>query len=121
MPVFARLLATAWHAGGQRFEFAGFLQIFANYANSFERNLFTSLKNKGFEFPSFIHETSIISTSTNLGEGLILSPICIIGPKIEIHKCGYINYQVGIAHEADIDPFTKVNLDGEGGFSIILR
>ena len=112
MPVFALLLATAWHAGGQRFESAGFILIFGNYSNSFERKLFTSLKNKGFEFPSLIHEISIISTSTNLGEGLIASPICISGPTIEIHKCGYINYQVGIVHEADIGPFTKVNSDG---------
>ena len=66
-----------------------------------------------------IHETSIISTLANLGKGLIVSPICISGPKIEIHKCVYIYYQVGISHMADIGPFTQVNSYGVGGFSII--
>ena len=85
-----------------------------------KRKLFTSLKNKGFKFPSLIHETSIISTSAHLDEGVIVSPMCIIGPKVEIHKCVYINYQVGIGHDADIGSYTQINPGVQvGGFSVI--
>ena len=95
--------------------------ILAIASTKLKKKLYITLKNKGFKFPSFIHETSIVSNSTNLSEGVIVSPMSIIGPNVNIHRCVYINYQVGIGHDSDIGPYTHINPGVKIGGDTIIK
>ena len=39
------------------------------------------------------------SAACLLKDGVVINPMCMVGPKVSIGRCVYINYQVGIGHD----------------------
>ncbi len=77
------------------------------------------LKASGFQFPSIIHTTSVVSYEV-LSEGVVVSPLCTIGPNVNIGKFVYLNFMVGIGHDCCISDYTQINPGAQvGGFSEI--
>ena len=74
-----------------------------------KRIIHEKFKQKGFIFPTLKHKTSVVSDLAFLGEGVIISPLSIVGPKANLEKCVYINYQVGVGHDACIGAYTQIN------------
>ncbi len=86
-----------------------------------KRELYTKYKKKGFIFPNIIHKNSMIVNSLSLEEGVIISPMCVIGPFVKIKKCAYINYQVGIGHDSFIGEYTQINPGSQLGGGTIIK
>lgn len=64
---------------------------------------------KGFTFPAVAHSTSVVSPLATLGEGVIISPQCVIGPNVNIGPFSYINFCCGIGHDATLGAFCQIN------------
>ena len=78
------------------------------------------LKSVGFRFPKFIHPKSVVSGRVLLGEGVIVSPNCTISPNVEIKNFSYINFGVGVGHDAVIGEYCQINPGAQlGGFSCV--
>ena len=73
------------------------------------RLLYEDYASRGFIFPRLIHPSSIVSNSSSLEDGVIVSPFVIIGPNCRIGKLVYCNYQVGIGHDCIVGSFTQIN------------
>lgn len=78
------------------------------------------LKQKGFSFPSIVHPSSVVSDRANLGEGVIISPNCTVSPNVHLKDFCYLNFGVGIGHDAVLGSFCQVNPGVQlGGFSVV--
>lgn len=51
---------------------------------------------------SFVHHSSIIASSSNIGKGTIICPFCIIGAMTKLGNYNLINYQCAIPHNCTI-------------------
>ena len=71
--------------------------------------LHQELSEKGFSFPSIIHNSSIVSESSFIGEGVVISPLSVIGPNTNLKDLVYCNYHVGIGHDSKIGEYTQIN------------
>lgn len=60
------------------------------------------LKGTAANIVSFIHHSSIIASSSNIGEGTIICPFCIVGAMTELGDYNLINYQCGIPHNCEV-------------------
>ena len=51
-----------------------------------KQTIATELKEKGFEFPNFIHESVVSGTKLDHGsaEGVVISPNCVLGSNIKL-------------------------------------
>jgi sugar O-acyltransferase (sialic acid O-acetyltransferase NeuD family) len=78
------------------------------------------LKNLGFAFPSFIHPSSVVSDRAIYGEGVIVSPNCTVSPNVELKDFCYLNFGVGVGHDATLGSFSQINPGVQlGGFSTV--
>ena len=85
-----------------------------------KRHLHKKFKERGFLFPKFIHEDSIVSESVSIKEGVVISPKTIVGPNVNIGEIVYINYQVGIGHDTNIGAYTQINPGSQlGGCTVV--
>ena len=83
-----------------------------------KRRLYEKLSSIGFTFPSIIHRSSLVSESASLGDGVIVSPMVIVGPNTKLGKLVYCNYQVGIGHDSVIGDFTQINPGAQIGGNV---
>ena len=85
-----------------------------------KKELYQRLSPKGFNFPSLVHDTAIVSSSAALSDGVIVCPLSIVGPNVRLGILVYCNYHVGIGHDSCIGNFTQVNVGSQigGGVSI---
>lgn len=69
------------------------------------------LKSLGFDFPNLVHSSAVTATTIDDvdSEGIIISPNCVIGSNVSFSKHVYINFMVGIGHDASFDNFVQVN------------
>jgi sugar O-acyltransferase (sialic acid O-acetyltransferase NeuD family) len=74
-----------------------------------KKRYFSQLKESGFTFPSFVHSSSTVSKSAEVGEGTVIAPQCVIGPNTKLGQAVYVNFQVGIGHDAQIGDFVQIN------------
>ena len=74
-----------------------------------KKRYFSQLKESGFTFPSFVHSSSTVSKSAEVGEGTVIAPQCVIGPNTKLGQAIYVNFQVGIGHDAQIGDFVQIN------------
>lgn len=82
--------------------------------------VYKELSELGFEFPSFIHPSSIVSDIVQIEEGVIIAPNCVVSANVRINKLSYINFCCGIGHDAIIGNFVQINPGSQiGGFTTI--
>ena len=65
--------------------------------------VFEKFKSMGGYFYTFIHHTASISKSAVIGNGVVICPNVIIGPKAEVRDNCLLNYNSAIAHDCSID------------------
>lgn len=85
-----------------------------------KKQISNRLRPLGFRFPSFIHPSSVVSGKAELGEGVVVSPNCTVSPNVQLKDFCYINFGVGIGHDAVLGCFSQINPGSQlGGFSYI--
>jgi sugar O-acyltransferase (sialic acid O-acetyltransferase NeuD family) len=78
------------------------------------------LKNLGFSFPSLVHPASVVSDRAILGQGVIISPNCTLSPDVHLKDFCYLNFGVGVGHDAVLGDYCQVNPGVQiGGFAEI--
>lgn len=68
-----------------------------------------NLVHRGFRFPHFIHSTSTVSSKAKIGQGVIISPHCVVSPNVALGDFCYLNYACGIGHDAILGQYVQVN------------
>lgn len=85
-----------------------------------KKRISEKLKALGFKFPSFVHTSSMCSDEARLGEGVVVSPSCVISPNVILNPFSYINFSCGVGHDAIIGSYVQINPGTHlGGGSII--
>ncbi len=68
------------------------------------------LKNLGFEFPNLVHSSAVSATNlSESSEGVIISPNCVIGSNVDFANHIYLNFMVGVGHDARFQSYIQVN------------
>lgn len=76
--------------------------------------IFDLLKERGFQFLSFIHPTATVVSDAVLSEGVYIGPYCIVGSGARIGSSTFINKYVNIGHDASlgksccVSPFVSI-------------
>jgi sugar O-acyltransferase (sialic acid O-acetyltransferase NeuD family) len=87
---------------------------------SLKRTLSEKLRTAGFRFPNFIHPNSVVSDQIKLEEGVVVSPNCTISPNVVLKNFSYLNFGVGVGHDATIGKYVQINPGTQiGGFTNI--
>ncbi len=71
--------------------------------------MFEILTQQGFEFPNFIHPSSVVANSLSSAAGVIIAPNCTVAPNTKFGTCTYLNFNCGVGHETIIGAFTQIN------------
>lgn len=82
-----------------------------------KKALSDKLRSSGFSFPSFRHPSSIISNSAQLGEGVVVSPNCVVSANAKLESFSYLNFGVGVGHDSIVGSFCQVNPGAQVGGS----
>lgn len=83
-----------------------------------KEKMYGKFSSLGFNFPSFIHPTSVVADLVDISEGVVVSPNCVISHRVTLGKFAYVNFCCGIGHDAIIGDFTQINPGVQlGGFS----
>lgn len=95
-----------------------FLIAFGKHPAKYE--IYTYLSKQGAKFYTFIHPSSIVSSSAVLGEGVVIMPFCVIGEEAILENNIFINKFSNVGHGSVIkessilSPYTMI-----GGSSVI--
>ena len=82
--------------------------------------LHRSLQQRGFTLPRFIHPSSVVSSRAELAEGVVVGPNCVVSPGVRVGALAYLNFCVGVGHDARIGTYAQLNPGVQvGGGSII--
>lgn len=76
---------------------------------SVKRRISERLRSLGFTFPNLIHPSSVVSDRAIFGEGVIVSPNCTVSPNVHLKDFCYLNFGVGIGHDAVLGNYCQVN------------
>ncbi|MDA8742116.1 hypothetical protein N9M64_00230 [bacterium] len=79
-------------------------------------------KKRGFVFPNVIHETVVSATDLQKlsSVGIVISPNCVLGSNIRMGNHIYMNFQVGVGHDAKIEDFVQINPGAQiGGNTVV--
>jgi sugar O-acyltransferase (sialic acid O-acetyltransferase NeuD family) len=77
--------------------------------------IYLSLKNKGASFFTYVHSSSLVSPSAEIGEGAIVCPFAIINANAKVSTNVAINVHASVGHEARISescvlsPYAAIN------------
>jgi sugar O-acyltransferase (sialic acid O-acetyltransferase NeuD family) len=77
--------------------------------------IYLSLKNKGASFFTYVHSSSWVSPSAEIGEGTIICPFVIINANAKVSTNVAINVHASVGHEAIISescvlsPYAAIN------------
>lgn len=84
------------------------------------RRLAERLTAVGFRFRTLIHQSAVVAQNTFIGDGSIVCPLVNISPNVTLGRLNYINFCVGIGHDATIADNVQVNPGVQiGGFTTI--
>ena len=67
------------------------------------------LKNRGCKFTKFIHPAALIGQNVKLGEGVVITPGCILTCDIEVEDFVFLNTQTTLGHDVKIGAYTSIN------------
>ncbi|WP_103585601.1 hypothetical protein [Campylobacter concisus] len=81
------------------------LAIGENSMMNIRKDIVSVLKRKKAKFMNLIHYTSNIADNLSIGEGNIIAPFCVVGPRISIGSFNAINYHCSIAHDCLMQDF----------------
>ena len=74
-----------------------------------KKNIVSHLKAAGSEFYRFIHPTAIVGKNVQLGEGVVITPGCILTCDIRVGDFVFLNTQTTLGHDVKIGNFTSIN------------
>ena len=77
--------------------------------NNIRHTLFKKVINSGFQVPTLIHPSAIISSSVSIGIGSVIMPNVVINAKSIIGKCAILNSSSVIEHENIIEDFVHIS------------
>lgn len=84
------------------------------------RRLGERLTVAGFRFKTLIHQSAFVAQSAVIGEGSVVCPLVNISSNVTLGRLNYINFCVGIGHDAVIADNVQVNPGVQiGGFATI--
>lgn len=84
------------------------------------RKLDARLSAAGFRFVSLVHSSAIVAGNVSIGEGSIICPLVNISPDVRLGRLTYVNFCVGIGHDAVLGDYVQVNPGVQiGGFAQI--
>jgi sugar O-acyltransferase (sialic acid O-acetyltransferase NeuD family) len=72
-----------------------------------KRVIYQQLKDK-VKFYTFIDSTAFIGKYTEIGEGSIICPQCLISTNVKIGRCVYINSASQVGHNTSVGDFSSV-------------
>lgn len=85
-----------------------------------KKKISEKLKGLGFKFPSFVHPSSVCLDNANLGEGVVVSPNCVISSNVVLNPFSYINFSCGVGHDSIIGSYVQINPGTQlGGRTVI--
>ena len=79
-----------------------------------KQRVYNEFSRAGFSFPIIVHHSSYIR-ATNLKDGVVIAPKCVVSPNVKIGKLTYINFSSGIGHDATIGDFVQINSGSQIG------
>lgn len=96
------------------------LAVVAIGAPKIKKEIIEKMTKLGFDFPTFIHPSAVVSGRANISKGVVISPNCTVSPNVSILPFTYLNFNVGVGHDAIISSFVQINPGVQvGGFSSI--
>lgn len=96
------------------------LAVIAIANNEAKQRLSEKLKGRGFNFPSFVHPSSVVSKSAYINEGVVISPNCVVSPNVRLGPFSYLNFSCGIGHDAILERYLQINPGSQiGGWAIV--
>jgi len=102
-------------------------KVIVTFGNQLTRRKFYRLlKDKGVEFYTYVHPSSVISNKAKLAEGVIVPPHCIVSANAVIQKNVALNVYCGVGHGAKVgahtvfSPFSVINGNCELGEATFL-
>lgn len=75
----------------------------------YRKPIIESFKIKGGKFVGFIHPTALISSSAEIGEGVVISHNASVGPKVRIGKFNMLNSRCTIGHDSVIGDYNFIS------------
>lgn len=88
---------------------AAFIGIGSVGATQPRRNVFTFLRDLGFELPVLTHPSASVAFDTEIGMGTCIMPRAIVNPGARIGECTIINSGSIIEHDCKISSFAHVS------------
>lgn len=84
------------------------------------RKLYERLTARGFRFVSLCHPSAVVADNVEIGEGSIICPLVNLSPNVVLGRLTYVNFCVGIGHDAVLGDFVQINPGVQiGGFAKI--
>lgn len=84
-----------------------YLLCFGNSA--YKKELAKKIEEQGGKFFTFIHPTALISPSSKIGKGVLISHNASVGPKVEIGDFNILNSRCTIGHDTKIGNFNFIS------------
>ena len=75
-----------------------------------KKRLVKRLKNKGAKFLTLIHPTAIVVNTGKIGEGVIISPFCLISDNVQLDDFVMINAYVTCGHDAKVGKYSILSV-----------
>lgn len=98
------------------YDFQPGTEVFIAIANvEFKTKLIETLDKKGVRFPNFIHHSSIVASSADLGRGNIIYPHVIVGPKVKMKDFNLVTSYSFISHDCIIGSMNFLSTAGLAG------
>jgi len=84
------------------------------------KKLDARLSAAGFRFVSLIHPSAVVAANVVVGEGSIICPLVNVSPNVTLGRLTYLNFCIGIGHDAVLEDYVQVNPGVQiGGFAKI--
>jgi sugar O-acyltransferase (sialic acid O-acetyltransferase NeuD family) len=98
------------------YDFQPGTEVFIAISNvEFKTKLINELDKKGVRFPNFMHHSSIVASTAELGRGNIIYPHVIVGPKVKIQDFNLVTSYSFISHDCVIGSMNFFSTAGLAG------
>jgi len=96
------------------------LAVMAIGVPGLKRKLHERLSAAGFRFVTLVHPSAVVAAEAELGEGVIICPLVNVSPNVTLGRMCYLNFCIGIGHDAQLGDYVQVNPGVQiGGFAQI--
>lgn len=75
---------------------------------SIRQKICKQLQQSGFKLTTFVHKTSFVHPSANIGQGVFIYPMCNVDQEVEINDGVILNNSVTVSHNTRIHDSTFV-------------